>query len=114
MEIRNWFIGLIVALAAVLAFSPVAAAQDAIPDIRGVPQRPTTLYNKLDAAGVKAGPAPRRDLSGSWTGPLEPKLGEAAPLTPAGQARFKLNIPDPFNAPSNDPWGTCDPFGFPH
>src|SRR5258708_36831210 len=112
-EMRNSFRGSMVALAAVLAVSSVAVAQDAVPGLRGVPQRPQTLYQKLDAAGGTGGPAPRRDLSGSWTGPLEPKLGEAAPLTPAGQARFQLNIPDPFSAHSNDPWGTCDPFGFP-
>jgi hypothetical protein len=34
-------------------------------------------------------------------------------MTALGQARFKANIPDPFSAHSNDPWGTCDPFGFP-
>jgi hypothetical protein len=97
-----------------LALSSIVLAQDAVPGLTGVPQRPTTLYNKLDAAGGKAGPAPRRDLSGSWTGPLEPlKLGDVPALTPLGQQRFKLNIPDPFRAHSNDPWGTCDPFGFP-
>jgi hypothetical protein len=97
-----------------LALSSIVLGQDAVPELTGVPQRPTTLYNKLDAAGGKAGPAPRRDLSGSWTGPLEPlKLGDVPALTPLGQQRFKLNIPDPFRAHSNDPWGTCDPFGFP-
>ena len=101
-------------IVALLALPWFAVAQDAVQGLTGVPQRPTTLYNKLDAAGVKAGPAPRRDLSGSWTGPLEPlKLGEAAPLTPLGQQRRKLNVPDPFSSHSNDPWGTCDPFGFP-
>ena len=113
MEMRTSFRGSIVALAAVLALSSVVVAQDAVPGVSGVPQRPTTLYQKLDKAGGTGGPAPRRDLNGSWTGPLEPKLGAAAPLTAAGQARFKLNIPDPFSAHSNDPWGTCDPFGFP-
>jgi hypothetical protein len=103
----------IVALMALAAFSPVAVAQDAVQGLTGVPQRPTTLYDKLNASGVKAGPAPRRDLSGSWTGPLEPKLGVVPPMTPLGQQRFKLNIPDPFSSRSNDPWGTCDPFGFP-
>ena len=110
---RNWFTGSSVALAAVLVFSSVAVGQEAVAGVNGVPQRPLTLYQKLESAGGTGGPAPRRDLSGSWAGPLEPKLGVAAPLTPLGQARFKLNIPDPFSAHSNDPWGTCDPFGFP-
>jgi|SRR5579862_2970569 len=110
---RNLLLGSIVVAAATLAFSPVAFSQDAVPGIGGVPQRPKTLYQELDKAGGTGGPAPRRDLSGSWTGPLEPKLGEVPPLTALGQARFKLNIPDPFSARSNDPWRTCDPFGFP-
>src|ERR1700680_4066284 len=110
---RSSLFGSIVVAAAVLAFSAVAVAQDAVPGIGGVPQRPKTLYQELDKAGDTGGPAPRRDLSGSWTGPLEPKLGEVPPLTPLGQARFKRNIPDPFSARSTDPWRTCDPFGFP-
>jgi hypothetical protein len=100
-------------LMVLLALSSLAAAQEAVPGLRGVPQRPQTLFQKLEAIGETGGPAPVRDLSGSWTGNLEPKLGEAPPLTPLGQQRFKLNIPDPFSARSNDPWGTCDPFGFP-
>jgi hypothetical protein len=110
---RTSYMGSIVAAVTLMAFSSVAMAQEAIRGLSGVPQRPTTLYDKLNAAGGKSEPAPRRDLSGSWTGRLEPNLGEAAPLTPLGQQRFKRNIPDPFRAHSNDPWGTCDPFGFP-
>ena len=72
-----------------------------------------TLYQKLEAAGTAGGPAPARDLSGSWTGPLAPKFGEVPPMTPMGQARFKLNIPDVFSANTNDPWATCDPLGVP-
>jgi len=34
-------------------------------------------------------------------------------MTPQGQAKLKLNIPDPFSTTSNDPWKTCDPFGMP-
>jgi len=108
---RNSVIGSVIGAGAVLAFSWQAAAQtDAATRI--VEQRPPTLYQKLEKTGP-GGPAPRRDLSGSWTGPLEPQLGVAPPLTPAGEARYKLNVPDPFSAHSNDPWGTCDPFGFP-
>jgi hypothetical protein len=35
------------------------------------------------------------------------------PMTPDGQAKLKMNIPDPFSATSNDPWKTCDSFGMP-
>src|SRR5690348_4935818 len=67
-------------------------------------QRPQTLYQKLEAAGATGGPAPQRDLNGSWTGPLTPKMGAVPPLTAMGQARFKQNIPDTFSPSSNDPW----------
>jgi len=99
---RNSFIGSIVAVAALLACSPDAVAQ-----------RPLTLYQKLLAAGNTGGPAPKRDLTGFWTGPLTPKMEEKPPLTPLGQQRFKANVPDPFSEQSNDPWATCDPLGFP-
>ena len=92
------------ALAALLALSLVATAQQ---------RRPQTLYQKLEAAHDPGGPAPKRDLTGSWTGPLTPKYVDAPPLTPLGQKLFKANIPDPFSASSNDPWSVCDPLGFP-
>jgi hypothetical protein len=108
---RNSGMGSLIAAGLLLAFSSQAAAQtDAATRI--VEQRPPTLYQKLENLGP-GGPAPRRDLLGSWTGPLEPQLGVAPPMTPMGEARYKLNIPDPFSTRSNDPWGTCDPFGFP-
>src|ERR1700730_4055654 len=109
---RNSFVSSIGALTAVLAFSPVAVAQ-VFSGPGQVDQRPQSLYQTLESAGGTGGPAPSRDLTGFWTGPLEPKLGQAPPMTALGQARFKANIPDPFSAHSNDPWGTCDPFGFP-
>ena len=102
----------IIALAAALPFSSVVLVQNSPPNA-GQAERPRTLFQKLEAAGATSGPAPRRDLNGSWTGPLTPDMGVVPPLTPLGQARFKLNIPDPFSASSNDPWRTCDPFGFP-
>ena len=95
---RNSFMGSVVAVAALVAVSPVAVAQ-----------RPQTLCQKLLAAGNTGGPAPRRELTGFWTGPLTPKMAEKPPLTPLGEQRFKLNIPDPFSEQSKDPWATCDP-----
>jgi hypothetical protein len=94
-----------------LAFATAGAAQNA--SSKQAQQRPQTLYQKLEAAGETGGPAPKRDLTGSWTGPLTATYVDAPPLTPLGEKLFKLNTPDPFSATSNDPWGTCDPFGFP-
>jgi hypothetical protein len=96
-------------LTVLLVFASAAVAQDKQAPV----QRPLTLYQKLEAAGNTGGPAPRRDLLGAWTGPLTPKYVDTPPLTPSGEKLFKLNSPDPFSASSNDPWGTCDPFGFP-
>lgn len=60
------------------------------------------------------GPAPARDLNGTWLGNGESRLmTRVAPMTPAGAEKLKLNIPDPFSGSSNDPWQTCDPFGMP-
>ena len=103
-----------IALAALATFPSVALAQEGQVFSRpGEPeQRPPSLYQKIQNTGPGE-PDPRRDLAGSWAGPLEPKAGEVPPMTALGQSRFKLNIPDPFSARSNDPWATCDPFGFP-
>src|SRR5258705_13041287 len=68
------------------------------------------------------GPAPRRDLSGAWVGPQNNKPDPIPPMTPAGEAQFRLRKPygpaTGFGAPgaapeSNDPFITCDPPGFP-
>lgn len=101
------------ALVAVLALAPAAVAQQASSKQAAPPQRPQTLYQKLMAAPNTGGPAPRRDLAGTWAGPLTPNYVDAPPLTPAGEKLFKMNTPDPFSPSSNDPWGVCDPFGFP-
>ena len=65
------------------------------------------------------GPAPARDLSGVWVGPQDEKSDPMPPMTPAGEALFKLRKPygaasrsDGLGA-SNDPFITCDPLGFP-
>jgi len=100
------------ALTAWLALAAVASAQDTSSK-QAPAQRPQTLYQKLMAAGNTGGPAPRRDFTGSWAGPLTPSYVDVPPLTPAGEKLFNLNFPDPFSPSSNDPWGVCDPFGFP-
>ena len=105
---RNPLARSMVGLLAVLAFSSVVWAQSG----RG---GQNTLYNKLNQDKSTGGPAPRRDLSGSWAGPLIAKRGEPSPMTALGNRRFALNKPEAkFGvAGSNDPWRTCDPFGFP-
>ena len=107
----------IVALLAALALSPIAMAQGRggrpVPDgfiSEGVPEMPNP-----------PGPAPTRDLSGAWVGPQNYTVGPIPALTPAGEALFKSNYRylgfnvrenDPI-PPSNDPFITCDPLGFP-
>jgi hypothetical protein len=105
---RNLIPRSIVALFAMLAVSSLAMAQ------AGAGAN-NSLYNKLSKDDSSGGPAPPRDLSGTWTGPLEPKRGDVPTMTPLGQQRFSLNKTEAKVswASSNDPWKTCDPFGFP-
>lgn len=110
---RNHVVVSIMATAAMLAQAPFALAQDTPTRKPGqVEQRPPSVYEKMSSEGT-GGPAPVHDLNGLWNGPLEPKFADMPSLTALGQSKFKLNIPDPFSAHSNDPWRTCDPFGFP-
>jgi hypothetical protein len=113
--VRNPFKHSMVGLVAVLAFSSVVAVAQNAPTANqnrneGAAQGTQRTAPALDPGG----PAPVHDLSGTWLGPGEPNLNNRVPpMTPAGQARLKLNIPDPFSASSNDGWKTCDPFGMP-
>jgi hypothetical protein len=119
---RNSFRHWMAALAAV-AFSSVVAvavAQNAPPanqnrNAGAVQNAPNPNQGRgPNADDSPGGPAPAHDLNGTWRGPGEPQLNNRIPpMTPKGQARLKLNIPDPFSATSNDPWKTCDPFGMP-
>jgi len=105
----NPFRGLIIGAVALLALAATASAQNP----QGVAQHPPNRAEKL-TADDPGGPAPVRDLSGSYVGPTESKLGmDVAPMTDLGKKMFALNKPDPFSAGSNDPWATCDPFGMP-
>jgi len=105
---RNHFRGAIIALA-VLIFSSSAMAQGG-----GAAQN--TLYNKLKDGGP-GGPAPRRELSGSWAGPIAIDTASVAPpLTPLGQKLMSANKPEAkFHiAGTNDSFArVCDPLGFP-
>lgn len=77
-------------------------------------QSVTSDTQDLMGANGSGGPAPEHDLNGTWIGAGEPQLTIQVPaMTPAGLAKFKKNIPDPFSLGSNDPWKTCDSFGMP-
>jgi hypothetical protein len=110
---KKYLLASVVVVMAALVPPSLALAQDTPTTRPGqVDQRPPSVYQKMADAGP-GGPAPVHDLNGFWNGPLEPKFGDMPSLTPLGQSKFKLNVPDPFSANSNDPWRTCDPFGFP-
>jgi hypothetical protein len=102
---RDCLVGGIV-LAALLAFSPAAMAQAGLNN---------NMYNKLKESGP-GGPAPKRDFTGSWAGPLVAQKGDDPSLTPEGQKLFSMNKPEAkFHvAGTNDAFvRTCDPLGFP-
>ena len=112
---RNRLVKAIVALSAVSALSSVVLAQG------GRPVPPGFIREGVPKMPNPPGPAPKRDLSGAWVGPQNLKLGPVAPMTPAGEAIFKQRHPYLVNngkpgeelPPSNDPFITCDPIGFP-
>lgn len=109
---RNFFNTSVFSLAA-LALSCLAFAQE--PEHQPASRTRNAAQNSADkAADESGGPAPVHDLSGMWRGPGEALLSNRVPpLTAAGMAQLKLNIPDPFSATSTDPWKVCDPFGMP-
>src|SRR5213083_142196 len=70
------------------------------------------------AATKAAGPAPRRDISGHWLGPVSPRKEPPPPMTALGQQLFAATKPlqGPRAVPiaqTNDPLVTCNPMGFP-
>jgi hypothetical protein len=120
---RNRFTCAIVGLLAVLVCSSVVMAQMAQskPQQGGGTRNPWKYY-PADRAIGDGGPAPKRDLSGTWAGPSSgagvPGLKEepAPPLTPLGKQLFDLNKPIGKYSPAgtNDPTvRSCDPFGVP-
>jgi hypothetical protein len=104
---RNLFATLIFATISAVVFSCTAMAQAGAAGNNN-------LYNEL-AKADPGGPAPVQDVGGLWTGPIEAKKGPVPPLTPLGERLFSLNKSQAKvgEAASNDPWKTCDPFGFP-
>src|ERR1700722_11356670 len=108
VEMRNLFLCSVALVTAALAFSSVpAVAQTTSPadqnPKKGTPQYDPEAFQRGETGPV--GPAPVHDLNGSWQGQMEALLtNHVPPMTPAGQARLKQNIPDPFSVSSNDPW----------
>jgi hypothetical protein len=110
---RNRFTLGVLGLGALLAFSTLAMAQVK----SAAPGTKDSLYNgnKLKPDPTPGGPAPVRDVSGSWAGNLVPERSPVPPLTPLGQKMFSLNKPETAvgTGHSNDPMNTCDPLGIP-
>lgn len=77
------------------------------------------------SAGIPAmpnppGPAPKRELTGTWVGAMNYVPGPYPAMTPAGEAAKKRNKfiargSDTVDAveSTNDPFAMCDPLGFP-
>ena len=115
--------GIIAGVAGVLLLSALAAAQNAAGQNNNAPRSPWKYYPEdVRANAGDGGPAPKRDLTGTWAGPN----------SGAGAARGRGSAPPPFTPlgkPLNDkmrpigiysPGGTndpharyCDPVGFP-
>ena len=98
------------AVAVLLAFSSLGAVKTF------GQQEQTGSQTIIERLGNKpSGPAPKRDLNGVWTGPVDSIGQNFPPFTPEGEERFKMNKPEPIFhlANTNDPLATCDPLGFP-
>ena len=111
--------GLLAAVAGGVMLSALAAAQDA------APRSPWKYYPEDARANVgPGGPAPVRDLTGTWAGEasgagVKPliRVENPPPFTPLGKQLFDRNKAqgdDVLIADTNDPHlRYCDPFGFP-
>ena len=127
MANKNRLAKLLVASLFVLGLSSVALSQTA--DTSKPQQGGSALnpwkYHPMDRAVGAGGPAPKRDITGTWAGPgsganvprgTNAQDPAAPPLTPLGQQLFGMNKPIGKFSPggTNDPHTRyCDPFGFP-
>jgi hypothetical protein len=120
---RNPFLGAIAVVSAILLLPLFVAAQTAQAER---PQGGQALspwkFHPADRPVGDGGPAPKRDLTGTWAGPgsgMAVPRGEAAEkpsLTPLGQQLMSQNKPLGKFSPAgtNDPHVRyCDPFGVP-
>src|SRR5215472_7615372 len=123
---RNTLAGVLLSLTGVVVLASAAAAQTGNSQPRqGNAARSPWKYYPMDRAVGDGGPAPKRDLTGTWAGPSSgaavPKgtnlySQTAPPLTPLGQQLYSQNKPIGKYSPAgtNDPHTRyCDPFGFP-
>lgn len=116
---RNLHRGAIAAMAGALVVSTLAAAQDTQ---NNAAAKSPWKYYPMDRSVGDGGPAPKRDLSGTWAGESagaavpRGKPEVAAPLTPLGKQMYDRNKPIGKYSPggTNDPHTRyCDPFGLP-
>jgi hypothetical protein len=77
-EMRKAFIGTVVVMIALFVFSSLAFAQTAPSQNQANQARSPWKYYPKDVAVGDGGPAPKRDLSGTWAGP------GSTPAIPAG------------------------------
>src|ERR1700686_2568711 len=124
MEMLNRFTGAILIFAAVLVFSSTALVQTTQSQQAGGARSPWKFY-PTDRAVGDGGPAPKRDLSGTWAGPgsgsgiqrvSDMENPAAPPLTPLGKQLLDMNKPIGKYSPAgtNDLHTRyCDPFGVP-
>ena len=115
---RKLVVTRVLALLAVLALASTVLAQ--APQGRGEAIPPGYVAVGVPAMPDPPGPAPKHDLTGAWIGPQNPVMGPYPAMTPAGEAKFKLNRPVTRATGSaagveatNDPFAICDPLGFP-
>ena len=120
---QNRFGGVILGLAAVLVLASVIRAQMVQPQPKqGNEAHSPWKFYPTDRAVGDGGPAPKRDLTGTWAGPgsgsgiINPRAMEQPSLTPLGQQLMSQNKPLGKFSPAgtNDPHVRyCDPFGVP-
>jgi hypothetical protein len=124
---RNALAGVILSLTGLVLFASAAAAQTGNTQPKqGNAARSPWKYYPTDRPVGDGGPAPKRDLTGTWAGPssgaavprgTNMQTPTAPPLTALGKQLFEQNKPIGKYSPAgtNDPHTRyCDPFGFPH
>src|SRR5690349_12953250 len=123
---RNAFIGAMLCLTAMLVLaSGTAQTGNSQRKQDGAAQSPWKYY-PMDRAIGDGGPAPKRDLTGTWAGPMSGAAvpagtntsqgvpATAPPLTALGKQLFEQNKPIGKFSPAgtNDPHSRyCDPYG---
>src|SRR5689334_2826681 len=98
---RHQYIGAIASVAGVFLLTTLVAGQNSQQNTQtNAPSSPWKYY-PADRSVGDGGPAPKRDLTGTWAGPssgatvprskVNPKNPPAPPLTPLGQELFARN-----------------------